>query len=180
VAHVDLYSCFPSAVRLAARAVGLDEDRDLTVTGGMSFAGGPWNNYVTHALATMVHRLRDHPGDLGLVSANGGLASKQSFGVYCSHPPAAGFRLAHAQEEVDAVPGREVRGDHEGPVTVEAYTVMHDRSGVPVQAIAATLTAAGERAWATSDDPAVLDELLDDEEHVGDPAHRSAAGRLRL
>jgi hypothetical protein len=49
-----------------------------------------------------------------------------------------------------------------------------------VQAIAATLTAAGERAWATSDDPAVLDELLDDEEHVGDPAHRSAAGRLRL
>ena len=42
------------------------EERDLTVTGGMTFAGGPWNNYVTHGVATMVGVLREDPGDLGL------------------------------------------------------------------------------------------------------------------
>ncbi len=180
VAHLDLYSCFPSAVRMAARAIGAGEDRDLTVTGGMSFAGGPWNNYVTHAVATMVGVLREHPGDLGLVSANGGLASKEAFGVYGTTPPAQGFRSARPQDEVDAAPGRALVTDHEGPVTIETYTVMHDRDGAPVQAIAATLPPDGARAWATSDDPSVMAGLLEDEEHVGDAAHRTAEGRLHL
>ena len=55
----------------------------------------------------MVGVLRDHPGDLGLVSANGGLASKEAFGVYGTDPPrrrASGS--ARPQDEVDAVPGR--------------------------------------------------------------------------
>jgi acetyl-CoA C-acetyltransferase len=180
VAHVDLYSCFPSAVRLAARALGFGEDRDLTVTGGMSFAGGPWNNYVTHAIATMVDVLRDHPGELGLVSANGGLASKEAFGVYGTEPPVEGFRLGKPQAQVDQRPGRELSTDHAARVTLEAYTVMHDRDGEPALAIAATLTDDGRRAWATSEDAAVLAALLDGEEHVGDAAHRSAEGRLSL
>src|SRR5918994_1391873 len=69
VAHVDLYSCFPSAVQLGAAEIGLPLDRPLTVTGGMSFAGGPWNNYVTHAIATMAEVLRGDPGAVGLVAA---------------------------------------------------------------------------------------------------------------
>ena len=93
VAHLDLYSCFPSAVQLAAYALGVtgDDSRDLTVTGGMSFAGGPWNNDVTHAIATMVEVLREHPADL-LVSANGGLATKEAFGVYGARRPVERFR----------------------------------------------------------------------------------------
>ena len=53
VAHVDLYSCFPSAVQIAATELGLSQDRQLTLTGGLPFAGGPLNNYVMHSLATM-------------------------------------------------------------------------------------------------------------------------------
>ena len=53
LAHVDLYSCFPSAVQIAAAELGLPLDRELTVTGGLTFAGGPWNDYVSHAIATM-------------------------------------------------------------------------------------------------------------------------------
>src|SRR5207247_4706988 len=34
VDHVDLYSCFPSAVQIAAGEPGLDLGRPLTVTGG--------------------------------------------------------------------------------------------------------------------------------------------------
>ena len=82
VALVDLYSCFPSAVRLGAASLGLDIDAQLTRTGGLSFAGGPWNNYVMHAIATIVGELRERPGDRALVWANGGYLTKHSFGIY--------------------------------------------------------------------------------------------------
>lgn len=62
---VDIYSCFPSAVQVAAAELGLaldDPARPLTVTGGLTFAGGPWCNYVTHSIATMAERLRERPG----------------------------------------------------------------------------------------------------------------------
>ena len=56
---VDLYSCFPVAVQVAAAELGLDPARALTVTGGLTFAGGPLNNYVMHAIARMAELLRD-------------------------------------------------------------------------------------------------------------------------
>ena len=110
IALVDLYSCFPSAVQLGARSLGLPIDSQLTRTGGLSFAGGPWNSYVMHAIATMVGELRERPGELGLVWANGGFATKHAFGVYGTEPPAGGFRHANPQGEIDALPSR-VAGD---------------------------------------------------------------------
>src|SRR5947209_4861391 len=56
VDYVDLYSCFPSAVQVAAAELGLRADdpaRPLTVTGGLTFAGGPWSNYVMHSIRTL-------------------------------------------------------------------------------------------------------------------------------
>ena len=91
LAHVDLYSCFPSAVQIAAAELGLDIERPLTVTGGMSFAGGPWNNYPMHGIATMAGVLRDDPDALGLCTANGGYTTKHAFGVYGARP--AGGRV---------------------------------------------------------------------------------------
>jgi acetyl-CoA C-acetyltransferase len=87
---VDLYSCFPSAVQIAARELGLpigDADRPLTVTGGLTFAGGPWNNYVSHSIATMAEKLAAAPEQTGLITANGGYLTKHSFGVYSATPP---------------------------------------------------------------------------------------------
>ena len=104
VDHVDLYSCFPVAVQVGAAELGLDLDRQLTVTGGLSFAGGPWNNYVMHSIATMVDALRDDPGTTGLVWANGGYLTKHAFGLYSTEPPADGFRHVHPQDEIDALP----------------------------------------------------------------------------
>ena len=79
----------PPPCRSARPSSGLDLERPLTVTGGMSFAGGPWNNYPMHAIATMADRLRDEPGTTGLVSGNGGYTTKHAFGVYATTPPAA-------------------------------------------------------------------------------------------
>jgi len=63
------------------------------------------------------------------------------------------FGWANAQPNTDAsfVPV-DVTPQHEGPATVEAYTVMHDRDGKPETALAAVRTADGYRAWASTDD----------------------------
>jgi acetyl-CoA C-acetyltransferase len=92
---IDLYSCFPSAVQLGAASLGLSTNQQLTRTGGLSFAGGPWNNYVMHAIATVVTELRSRPGEKGLIWANGGYTTKHAFGVYSTNPPNGGFK--HAQ-----------------------------------------------------------------------------------
>jgi acetyl-CoA C-acetyltransferase len=179
LAHVDLYSCFPSAVQIAANALGLGFDRDLTVTGGMSFAGGPWNNYVTHSVATMVERLRAEPGTFGLCSANGGFTTKHSLGVYSTQPPAGGFRWARPQDEVDAGPARDLAEDYEGAVAIEAYVVMHDRDGEPQNALAAALTPDGRRTWGSTADATVM-KAMTEEEFVGRAADLTGDGTLRF
>ena len=153
---LDLYSCFPAAVQLGAQSLGVSLDRQLTRTGGLAFAGGPWNNYVMHAIATMMNDLRDRPGARGLVWANGGYTTKHAFGVYSTTPPASGFRHAHPQDEIDALPRRELAApaDAAGGTTIEAYTVVHSRDGTPETAIASCLLADGRRAWGSSTDPA--------------------------
>jgi acetyl-CoA C-acetyltransferase len=177
LAHVDVYSCFPSAVQVAARELGLALDRPLTVTGGLSFAGGPWNNYVTHAIATMVEQLRAEPGAIGLCTANGGFLTKHAFGVYSTLPPANPFRHGNPQAEVDALPSREACESFDGVVTVEASTVMHDRQGEPETAFVSTLLDGGQRAWGTSHDADVMKACLTDEV-AGRTAHLSADGDL--
>lgn len=178
--HVDLYSCFPSAVQIAARELGLDLERPLTVTGGMSFAGGPWNNYPMHAIATMAERLRDEPEATGLCTANGGYTTKHAFGVMSCRPPAAGvFRHTKPQAEVDALPRRELAPEHEGPCEVEAVTVLHDRDGAAERGLVAALLPDGRRAWGSLADP---DDLarIETTEVIGTKATMAADGATRL
>jgi acetyl-CoA C-acetyltransferase len=175
---VDLYSCFPSAVQLGAASLGLGLDRQLTRTGGLSFAGGPWNSYVLHAIATVMADLRERPGARGLVWANGGYVTKHSFGVYGTEPPAAGFRHGSPQDEVDAGPTRGFAPPEAaaGPAMVEAYTVMHDRDGRPETGIAACLLGDGRRAWGTTGE--VDASAMCDGEWVGRSVTLDASGTL--
>jgi acetyl-CoA C-acetyltransferase len=160
LAHVDLYSCFPSAVQIAAAELGLDVERPLTVTGGLSFAGGPWNNYVMHSIATMAARLRDAPGTVGLVTANGGYITKHAFGVYGTEPPAGGFRHGEPQAEVDSLPRRVLDEAPDGEVVIETWTAMHDRDGQPETGIVVGLLEDGRRALGTTSDPDALKVLV--------------------
>jgi acetyl-CoA C-acetyltransferase len=178
--HIDLYSCFPSAVQVAARELGLDIERQLTVTGGMSFAGGPWNNYAMHGIATMSDVLRRDPGSTGLCTANGGYLTKHAMGVYGTEPPAAGaFRWRSTQAEVDALPSREVAPEPSGPVEIESYTVMHDRAGQPETGYAAVLLPDGRRAWGVTTD-ADLMATMTTEEVIGRAATIAPDGAFTL
>ena len=176
VNHVDLYSCFPSAVQVAATELGLSEERPLTVTGGLTFGGGPLNNYVMHAIARMAEVLRQGPGDVGLVSSNGGFITKHAFGVYSTAPPAQPFRYEVPQDRVDVMPTREFVPTFEGPVTIESYTVMYGSNG-PSAALAACLLDDGRRAWGNTDDPDVMHAMVN-EEFCGRPARLHEVGTI--
>ena len=179
VDHVDLYSCFPVAVEVGADELGLDLERQLTLTGGLSFAGGPWNNYVMHAIATMVDTLRTDAGATGLVWCNGGYLTKHAFGLYGTEPPRDGFRHVHPQAEIDALPSREVAVDHEGPATIETWVVMHDKQGAPEIAFAALLLDDGRRAWGSTSDPDTMDTMVR-EDMIDRRVQRTAAGQISL
>lgn len=150
--HVDLYSCFPSAVQVAAGELGLPLERPLTVTGGLTFGGGPLNNYGMHGIARMGEVLRAHPGARGLVTGNGGLLTKHSFGVYSTDAPDGPFRHASPQGEIDELPRRSAAPDWTGEVEIEATTVMVGGEG-PERGFAACLLDDGRRTWAHTRDP---------------------------
>ncbi|HEY3238728.1 MAG TPA: hypothetical protein VGL92_04115 [Acidimicrobiia bacterium] len=171
VARFDLYSCFPSAVQVAMDALGLKgreggDERPLTVTGGLSFHGGPGNNYVAHSVAAMAEACRADPGSLGLVTGVGWFLTKHSAGLWSSEPPRVGYRRldpAATQARVDATPRREPSGPWAGPATVEATAVTFDRDGGPVLGVVAALTPDGCRALANCHDPAVLTTMTTEE-----------------
>ncbi len=160
--YVDVYSCFPSAVQIAARELGLSTARPLTVTGGLTWAGGPLNNYVMHSVVRMVELLRASRDSKGLITANGGYLTKHAFGVYSATPPASPFRHADLQAEVDALPQREAVVAYEGAATVEGYSVMYDADGLQ-KAFVAARTPSGARAWGVCTDADTLTAMTEEE-----------------
>jgi acetyl-CoA C-acetyltransferase len=86
---VDIYSCFPVAVSAAIDTLG-DPARmagDYTLTGGLCFFGGPGNGYPLYSLTAMVEALREDRSKPALVTANGGVMSKQAVGIYTAIQP---------------------------------------------------------------------------------------------
>ena len=167
IAHVDLYSCFPFAVQAGAAALGLDEQRPLTVTGGLTFGGGPFANYVIQATARTISLLREQPGSLGLVGSIGGTFAKFAFGIYSTDPgDKPGLQIEDVSAGFAAIPGVPYASESHGDVSVESYVVDVEASG-PVKAIFSGKNAAGERVWAKSEDPELMAALIADEDACG-------------
>ena len=178
IRHLELYSCFPVAVRTQARELGIDESRPLTVTGGMTFAGGPLNNFVLQALAKMVEALRADPGSCGLVTAVSGILTKQGVSLWSGGEPEVRFGFFDVTEET----AREQRpvalvDRFDGPARAAGYSVLFEGERAVRTAFVCDLDD-GRRALAISDDPA-LAELGTREELCGRSV-RLAGGRAEL
>ena len=78
----ELYSCFPIAVHMFGDSLGLSENQNKTVTGGMSFAGGPLNNYMIHSTVKMLTKIRDDHSKIGLVTGVSGMMTKQALALW--------------------------------------------------------------------------------------------------
>ncbi|MFT4034869.1 MAG: hypothetical protein QM679_04780, partial [Patulibacter sp.] len=165
---VDLYSCFPSAVQIAARELELpisDPARPLTCTGGLTFFGGPGNNYGMHGTIGVARALRRAPsGTLGLASSLGWYVTKHAFGLYGNAAPTqpyATLRPQPAPARREVAPAQEAAAV--GTATVEVATAFFGRGGQPEFGIVFALLADRRRALGKTSDPDLLALLCSDD-----------------
>ncbi|MGH9093232.1 MAG: acetyl-CoA acetyltransferase, partial [Acidimicrobiales bacterium] len=157
----EVYSCFPAAVRVQQRELGLPLDGTPTVTGGMAFAGGPFNNFVYQSTAAVVPLLRDEPGRLGMVTTVCGLLTKPGLAVWSAgpdgRPPLMEDLAAEARE---ATPTVEVLDGYRGPATVVAATVTYDGQTPARVVVLAEVDGDGPRCVAAAEDPALAADVV--------------------
>lgn len=156
---VELYSCFPIAVEAYARELGIALSGGLTVTGGMPFAGGPFNNYVLQATCRMAELLREGQGQNGLVSSVSGILTKQGFGTWGRQPAPGGFVFNDVTADTALLETEKpVLESFTGRAQVAGYTVLHDKGQAP-RALVLVDTDSGCRALAWSEDGALVQRM---------------------
>ena len=126
----ELYSCFPSAVRVQQRELGLHPDGTPTLTGGMAFAGGPFNHFVLQSMVTLASRLRADPSALGMVTTVSGMLSKPGLAVWAAAPPPSDRPPMVADLGPETVAATEVvpvvaEAPAEAGATVVSFTVIY-------------------------------------------------------
>src|SRR5439155_22308337 len=84
---VELYSCYPVVPKMARRTLGLSANAQMTATGGLSFFGATFSNYMTNAAAGLVRVLRQRPGKLALLYGQGEYVTKHHALILASREP---------------------------------------------------------------------------------------------
>ncbi len=172
ISAFDLYSCFPCMIEIARREIGIPDDdpRDLTVTGGLPFFGGPFNSYSLHAVVSAVDVIRKDPASKIMVQANGGINYKQSIGIYGSMPPASPWESRDDPATELAIQKRETPEPvlkAEGRFTVEGYTIFFDRQGKPEKCAAVGNLGNGRRTVAFIPPGSRVTEKFEEVDPVG-------------
>jgi acetyl-CoA C-acetyltransferase len=163
--HFDVYSCFPAVMEITRDVLGMtdDDSRPLTVTGGLPYFGGAGNNYSMHAIATMMDRLRQAPGQRGLVTANGWYLTKHSLGIYSADRPDRPFSMPEPgvlTGRIESMQHPEIDPEPSGRASIETYTVMFDRSGKPQQGLViGNLDRGGRFVAHTCTDETLLEQM---------------------
>jgi acetyl-CoA C-acetyltransferase len=171
---LELYSCFPAAVKIYARELGISLERALVVTGCMAFAGGPLNNFVLQATAKLAQQLRAGAGQTGMICCVSGLLTKQAFAIWGREASTDGFQYEDVSAEAsDAVALKPLQDNYQGPATVVSYTVKPGH-GI----IAVCDTPDGARAIAISQDEA-LQARVQQEEFCGAKVEITADNQLK-
>ncbi len=163
ITHRELYSCFPYAVRVQMAELGLSPDDAISVTGGMTFAGGPLNHFVFQSTVKMAQCLREDPQAVGLVTTVSGMLTKQACALWSAQPGDASWAAADVTREVAAATGVcELVADYQGEASVAGYTVLYQGDN-PWRAVAVFDLPQDRRTVAYSEDPALIDRMLTQE-----------------
>jgi acetyl-CoA C-acetyltransferase len=156
----EVYSCFPAAVRVQQRELGLDPGGTPTLSGGMAFAGGPFNHFVLQSLSVLGRRLREEPAELGLLTTVSGMLSKPGLAVWSATPPGGRGEPLLADLAAEAIAATEVVPVVEVPpagttaARVVSFTVTYGgEDGLePVRTAVVAELPDGVRAAATCED----------------------------
>ena len=170
--YFDLYSCFPVAVEVACREMGLREDdpRPFTVTGGLPYFGGAGNAYTLLSVATMMQKLRAKPNSKGVCTANGWFLTKHAMGLYSTTPFEGDWKRQAPmvlQRKIDALPRMKVSDAPNGAGRIESYTVAH-AAGKPPQGILLGRMAASDERFVAF--------MTNEGEHVARLMHEDGIG----
>ena len=181
----DIYSCFPCAVTIAKRMLGLadNDPRPLTLTGGLGFFGGPGNNYSLHAIATLAETIASGYKETGLITSLGWFLHKHAAGVYSSRPGETDFGAHALADRQDWLVGNEpvkIVDRASGPGCIETYTVKFLKNGLPASGVIYGKTTAGFRFAAQSNPDHDILNLLVSQNQVGKTVHLRYGDRRGL
>jgi acetyl-CoA C-acetyltransferase len=161
----ELYSCFPVAVQLFAQALNIPENIDKTITGGMPFAGGPLNNYMLHATAQVLMRIRDNNSEVGLITGVSGMMTKQALAIWGKNP-AMDFQsmdvTAEAEKLEVPVPMSDLK---KGNATIIGCTTLYEKLN-SIKAVFYAEDSQGHRLVLTSNDQQIIKQV-EEEECIG-------------
>jgi len=158
----ELYSCFPVAVQLFAEALNVPDNVDKTVTGGMPFAGGPLNNYMLHATAQMLEKIRSKPAEIGLITGVSGLMTKQAFAIW-GKEPLMDFQSKDVTNEASAIEAPVAMSQEQnGEGTVLGCTTLFENHE-PIKSVFYIEDSQEKRKVLTSTDKEVINHLGEEE-----------------
>jgi acetyl-CoA C-acetyltransferase len=159
----ELYSCFPFAVRAQLQEFGMGSEGDLTVIGGMTFGGGPLNNFVLQATVAMARLLRERPAEAGLVTSVSGMLTKQACALWSATPNTEGWGFTDVTEQVrQATQLCELVAEYQGEGAVAGYTVLYQGTE-PWRAVAVFDLPGGKRTVAYSENSQLMQMMMTQE-----------------
>jgi len=161
----DLYSCFPVAVQMFAKSLNLNDYKKFTITGGMSFAGGPLNSYVLHSVAKMVSKIRESKDSTGIVTGVSGMMTKQSYAILSSNPLMNYTHKDFTEFATKKEKPVEISSLNEGAGIVIGYTILN-KTDEKYKAVIFINCSDRKRKLITSDDMSII-KSMEKEEWVG-------------
>ena len=164
----ELYSCFPVVPKMAGDVLGLNALERPSVTGGLSFFGAPLNSYMTHAATAMVRAMRAGNGTTGLLYGQGEFVTKHHALAVGREPAVDGLAAGGDVQSIADATRRSVPRlvrDATGAATIEAHTLIFDRTGTPQFGSIIAQSVDGWRTLARTEDATTITRLLDRDTH---------------
>ena len=161
----ELYSCFPVAVQLFAEALKVPDNIDKTITGGMPFAGGPLNNYMLHATAQMLMKIREHTNEIGLITGVSGMMTKQALAIW-GKDPLMDFESKDVTKEAEKIEIPVPMSNLEkGSARIIGCTALYEKLN-PLKAVFYAEDSQGHRLVLTSNEEKIIKQA-EEEECIG-------------
>jgi len=165
----ELYSCFPIAVQLFSESLNVPESVPKTITGGMPFAGGPLNNYMLHATAQMLMKIRENINEIGLITGVSGMMTKQALAIWGKNP-IMNFQSMDVTKEAEKLESPVPMSTLEnGEAEVIGCTNLYEKLG-PSKAVFYAQDSQGHRLVLTSMEEKII-KKVEEEECVGQKLH---------
>jgi acetyl-CoA C-acetyltransferase len=146
--------------------LSINDKRDLTVTGGLPYFGGPGNSYTMFSTAEMVRKLRTNRTKYGMVTANSWFLTKHAVNIFSSNPPVNNsweLNNINIQKEIDSKAIKNLNHSPMGTGIIETYTIINGRDKLKFGIVIGRLNDGSRFIANTPKDEGLLQKMIDHE-----------------